>query len=269
MCTAECKKGDLDLNRPGDGRWRGSWTPVECAVGDSKFQYAFEGSNPFYLKVRVLNARVPTHTMTAIIAGKPQNMTPTQDNAFLLTGGGPFSFPLPVQLTSVQGSTVTDTIPRGPTGTAQGSAQYPPTGLDKVDTTSSTGASVQGETVGSVQTCNVTLEPFSACGGINVGVGDAQIPGSCCPDGFVCVRQQRFYWQCLETALNNDTSPSPPLPLGGEARPSSVIAPAQAPAGQEAPGLQPSSSVGKSPVVCQLVQELLDVPSLAATCNWH
>lgn len=237
-------------------------------MGDSTFQYAFEGSNPYYIKVRVLNARVPTSKMTATVKGQTRDMTPTQDNAFLLTEGGPFSFPIEVHLTSIQGDTVTDTITKGPEGTTQGSAQYPRSQLDQVDTTSTSGASVQGATVGALQVCNVTLEPFSACGGINVGVGDAQIPGGCCPDNFVCVRQQEFYWQCLEEALDNSTSSLSPKPV-----PLPALSPLQAPSGAEAPSYQAADDVRSSSaqpsIVCQFVQELLNVPSLSATCKWH
>lgn len=270
----ECKVGDLDLNQNGDGRWAIEWTPLECAVGDSKFQFAFEGSNPFYLKVKVLNGRVPTSGMSAMVKGAMVTMTPTQDNAFLLTEGGPFSFPLQVQLTSIQGAMVMDTLPTGPTGVVQGSAQYPPSGLGQVVTTPGSGASVQGVEQGQVQTCNITLEAFSACGGINVGAGDAPIPGACYPDGFVCVRQNAFYWQVVEEA-ESTSNPSPeevvlpPIPAPG----GYGMLPMQASAGQEAPGPQAPAlvqSAESSPsIVCQLVQELLDMQSLADTCAWQ
>lgn len=252
----ECKTGDLDLDRPGDGRWRISWTPVECAVGLSTFQFAFEGSNSYYLKIKILNARVPTASMAAEVHGVYQSMTPTQDNAFTLSDGGPFQFPLKLQLTSIQGDMVDDTLSAGPPSTVQGTAQYPPTsGLANVNTASATGASVQDATPGQVQTCNVSLEAYSQCGGQSLdGLGDEVIPGSCCPYGFSCVRQNAWYYQCLE--INQPTV----------APGSGVEAPMTAPAAQEAPSLPP---VPGSPfVVCSLVQELLNVPSLAASCAW-
>lgn len=257
----ECVMGDLDLARPGDGRWGITWTPLDCAVGDSTFQYAFEGSNDFYLKVRVLNGRLPTRAMAAKVGGAYVPLTATQDNAFLLTSGGPFTFPLEVQLTSVQGSMVDDVIARGPQGSVQGAQQYPPSALGRVDTTSQQGAGIQSLTPGAVQTCNVTLEAFSACGGIDVGVGDAVIPGGCCPDGFACVRQNPFYFQCLPEAI---TSPGPVTPP-------SYLAPLTAPAAAQAPAAEasPSTAVrGQHPILCQLVQELLDMPALRQSCGW-
>ena len=236
-------------------------------MGAGKFHYAFEGSNDFYLKIRVLNARVPTATMTAEVGGIYQSMTPTPDNSFLLTQGGPFAFPLKVQLTSIQGDVVDDTIPTGPKGSVQGNAQYPSTpGFDQVNTTPSEGADVQSATPGQVTQCNVTLEPFSQCGGANLGIGDMQIPGSCCPDGFSCVRQNRYYFQCLS---DNANAPAPgtgmEIPTTAPAPGSGMETPATAPAAQEAPNLPP---LPQSSVLCQLVQDLLNVPNLASTCRW-
>ena len=31
--------------------------PVQCAVGSSNFQYAFVGSNPYYIKLQITNTR--------------------------------------------------------------------------------------------------------------------------------------------------------------------------------------------------------------------
>ena len=261
----ECAMGDLDLARPGDGRWRIEWTPLECAVGDSSFQYAFEGSNDFYLKLRVLNGRVPTRAMAAKVGGSYRPMTATQDNAFLLTEGGPFTFPLAVQLTSVQGATVTDVIAAvgGPQGSVQGAQQYPPSGLGQVDTTSQQGAGVQSLTPGSVQTCNVTLDAFSVCGGIDVGVGDASIPGACCPDGFACIRQNPRFFQCLPEAIREANT------TFAARAPRANLAPETAPAAAQAPTARgPPSTTARSPIVCQLVQELLEVPDLRLSCGW-
>ena len=74
-----------------------------------------------------------------------------------------------------------------------------------------------------VSSCKETLEAYSACGGINTGSGDAQIPGSCCQDGFSCVRSNAYYWQCMPTTT---PTPSPegytpsPTPWGSSPTPS-------------------------------------------------
>ena len=53
--------GALDQASVGDGRWGIAWTPVQCPVGTgrntSHFFYSFQGSNPWYLKLQVANAR--------------------------------------------------------------------------------------------------------------------------------------------------------------------------------------------------------------------
>lgn len=53
----ECSAGDLDQATAGDGRWKISWYPVQCNVGESNFIYSFQGSNPYYLKLQVANTR--------------------------------------------------------------------------------------------------------------------------------------------------------------------------------------------------------------------
>lgn len=52
-------KGVLRLNHKPEG-WgaiRSGRRPVQCAVGSSTFQYAFVGSNPYYVKLQITNTR--------------------------------------------------------------------------------------------------------------------------------------------------------------------------------------------------------------------
>lgn len=53
----ECLSGSLDLAQDGDGRWSIDWYPVQCNVGDSAFQYSFQGSLATYVKMAVTNTR--------------------------------------------------------------------------------------------------------------------------------------------------------------------------------------------------------------------
>jgi expansin (peptidoglycan-binding protein) len=53
----ECKSGDLDQEKAGDGRWEIEWYPVQCAVGNTPFVYSFQGSNPYYIKMQISNHR--------------------------------------------------------------------------------------------------------------------------------------------------------------------------------------------------------------------
>ena len=47
----------MDFAENKDGRWDISIQAVQCPVGDNKLQYAFQGSNPWYLKLQVSNYR--------------------------------------------------------------------------------------------------------------------------------------------------------------------------------------------------------------------
>ena len=53
----ECLSGSLDLAQDGDGRWSIDWYPVQCNVGDSAFQYSFQGSLATYVKMAITNTR--------------------------------------------------------------------------------------------------------------------------------------------------------------------------------------------------------------------
>ena len=47
------------------------------------------------------------------------------DNYWVLTSGGPFTFPTSIKLQSCLGATITDAIPGGPVGTFTGKQQFP------------------------------------------------------------------------------------------------------------------------------------------------
>lgn len=49
--------GSVDLAENGDGRWEVEIQAVQCPVGSTKLEYKFQGSNPWYLKLQVRNAR--------------------------------------------------------------------------------------------------------------------------------------------------------------------------------------------------------------------
>jgi expansin (peptidoglycan-binding protein) len=45
------------LAENGDGRWAVDIQAVQCPVGNTKLEYKFQGSNPWYLKIQVRNSR--------------------------------------------------------------------------------------------------------------------------------------------------------------------------------------------------------------------
>jgi len=54
-------------------------SPVQCAVGSSTFQYAFVGSNPYYVKLQVTNTRCARRARRAMPA--PSSMPPAPHRA--------------------------------------------------------------------------------------------------------------------------------------------------------------------------------------------
>ncbi len=228
----ECKKGDLDIASNGDGRWRIKWNPVQCGVGDSTFRYSFQGSNQYYAKVSVTNARVPVQKMMINIAGSSAMMTRSIDNYFIFVSGTKFSFPISVTLTSILGDVVTDSIPVQDITSSDpvtGTAQFPlkadlpavsPSEKPHVESASpveaigrpvltrpvTPSAAVGSTAIGSTppsSNCQSSVNKYSQCGGLGGQCGtkdapcvDARWPGACCSTGFACTRINSYWHQC-------------------------------------------------------------------------
>lgn len=64
MWAMQCLSGSLDQGGNGDGRWKIHWHAVQCNVGNSNFLYSFQGSNDYYVKMNVANARVPVASVS-------------------------------------------------------------------------------------------------------------------------------------------------------------------------------------------------------------
>jgi len=112
-----CAAGDIDLNKAGDGRWKISWKSVACPIASTdKFFYKFEGSNNWYIKVQVVNAKLPIKAVAITLNNKDYPLTRSADNFWLLSPipiplpSPPNNFSLKVKVTSSAGETVTDTI---------------------------------------------------------------------------------------------------------------------------------------------------------------
>ena len=52
---------------PGDGRWNIDWQLLQCNVGDGPVYYSFQGSNPNYIKMAILNTRYDHVDMRPVI----------------------------------------------------------------------------------------------------------------------------------------------------------------------------------------------------------
>lgn len=113
----ECISGDLDLSlaafsaiaNPIDGRVSIIWQRVECPVVGN-FNFRFEGSNPFYLKLQALNHRQGVQAMSVFHNGNYQTMARSSDNHFEYLPGAEMMPPLSIRLTSTTGQMLDQSI---------------------------------------------------------------------------------------------------------------------------------------------------------------
>lgn len=111
----ECKHGDIDLSKSGDGRWKVRWELIKCPnSGDISFY--FEGSNPFYYKVQPRGLPSPaTKVMIGGIQGRRSD-----DNFYIAENGASFQNPVNIQVWTLLGDYYESSV-SGYTGTVQGS----------------------------------------------------------------------------------------------------------------------------------------------------
>jgi expansin (peptidoglycan-binding protein) len=98
---------------PGDGRWQVTWQAVDCPV-NGNINYLLQGSNPWYLKLGIRNARIGILSVAAqISAGGPfVTLQRTSDNFFVCNGCSfPYATPLALQITGVNGQVLRDALP--------------------------------------------------------------------------------------------------------------------------------------------------------------
>uniref|UniRef100_A0A2C9LC39 Expansin-like EG45 domain-containing protein n=1 Tax=Biomphalaria glabrata TaxID=6526 RepID=A0A2C9LC39_BIOGL len=112
MCPV-CHEGDVDFALDGDGRWNITMQAVQCPVGSSTIQYAFQGSNAWYIKLQIRNARIPITGVQIEKNGAWQTLTHSIDGYWLLSGGGAIADgPIKVRMTAANGQVLEDMIPR-------------------------------------------------------------------------------------------------------------------------------------------------------------
>ncbi|CAL8463361.1 g2895 [Coccomyxa elongata] len=120
----ECAYGSIDLDKNGDGRWKIEWYPIPCNVGDGKFHYYFGGSpNPYWFMFAISNTRVPIQNVKLKNPDGAYYDLARGWNNMWAANGGPFTFPIDIQITSVLGDTVHDAIQS--TAGGDGQAQFP------------------------------------------------------------------------------------------------------------------------------------------------
>ena len=110
----ECHPGDIDFALKGDGRWDITIQAVQCPVGDTIIQYSFQGSNSWYIKLQVRNARIPI-TSLEITTESGDVITPTHTADNYWTANSPqgnFQGELSVKMTAANGEVLHDVVPR-------------------------------------------------------------------------------------------------------------------------------------------------------------
>ncbi|XP_061174761.1 uncharacterized protein LOC133183887 [Saccostrea echinata] len=113
----ECHAGSLDLAENGDGRWKIQIQAIQCPVGNTKIEYKFQGSNHYYLKLQIRNARIPA-TQVEMYQPKSHRWSALRHttDGFWVFGSDhvdkPVVTPFRVRLTAANGETVVDHIPK-------------------------------------------------------------------------------------------------------------------------------------------------------------
>ncbi|CAG5126535.1 unnamed protein product [Candidula unifasciata] len=109
----ECKTGSVDFSLDGDGRWDITIQAVQCPVGSSKIQYSFQGSNEWYLKLQVRNARIPITEVQLQRNGNWVTPKHSSDGYWVVSDSNGFQTNnINVRLTAANGQQLEDTIPR-------------------------------------------------------------------------------------------------------------------------------------------------------------
>jgi len=143
-----CNTGGIDFGITGNSIWQISWIVVPCPVS-SNIQYFFQGSNPYYIKLQARNTVVPVYLISLQQNGAWVALARTPDNFFQANGGYnfPLVFPLQIQVESVLGDLVTDTIQALTNDVViNGNVQFP----EQITGPGNTAASVSGNTAASV-----------------------------------------------------------------------------------------------------------------------
>jgi expansin (peptidoglycan-binding protein) len=131
-----CSAGDLDFTIEAkaavttdgmNGRDPISWQLVPCPV-TGNILVDLQGSNPFYVKLRLSNHRLPLAGVSVrpADAGTYTALTRTSDNFWVLAGGGPYGFPIGIRATDVLGHSVDLTLPALSAPPADTGGQFAP-----------------------------------------------------------------------------------------------------------------------------------------------
>ncbi|XP_060066506.1 uncharacterized protein LOC132546807 [Ylistrum balloti] len=109
----ECHAGSVDFAKNGDGRWGISIRAIQCPVGNTKIEYKFQGSNDYYLKLQIRNARIPATQVEMRQKSMQYASFRHTSDGFWVMGSGfdkPVQYPIHLRLTAANGERIIDTI---------------------------------------------------------------------------------------------------------------------------------------------------------------
>ncbi|OWF52842.1 Expansin-YoaJ [Mizuhopecten yessoensis] len=110
MCP-ECKKGDVDFSETADGRWNISIRAIQCPVGNTSIEYKFQGSNEYYLKLQVRNARIPATSFEVKLPDMSwSHFNHTMDGFWTVSFPTGVTYPIHLRLTAANGEVIEDTL---------------------------------------------------------------------------------------------------------------------------------------------------------------
>ncbi|XP_069136626.1 uncharacterized protein [Argopecten irradians] len=107
-----CKTGDVDFSKTGDGRWDIVIQAIQCPVGNTSIEYKFQGSNRYYLKLQVRNARIPATAvdMKSRDMASWKQMNHTRDGFWTVNIQSGVTFPIQLRLTAANDEVILDML---------------------------------------------------------------------------------------------------------------------------------------------------------------
>lgn len=121
-----CPTGLLDFGLTGDGKWDITWKAVPCPI-TSNIQYVIKsGSSIYWIGIQPRNTVHPVYKLAINVKGVWTYLPRMDYNYFVASFSG-LAFPIQIQMTSVKGEVITDTIQSLQIGVSiSGNVQFTP-----------------------------------------------------------------------------------------------------------------------------------------------
>jgi hypothetical protein len=252
-----------DCAAPGDLRWHlpedessssdsfdVKWYPVQCPVVGA-LQFTSEGSSPWLLRVQVGNSKVPIASVSASVGGNGfKKLLAAEDNFWIWSGPGtvPHMQPISLQIVSVLGDEVTDTVSFNlevDRHVVRGSAQFPDGGTHRMALNSQNPLPTAEGVTAMISPGNAVLG--EECSLLWQQCGGEQFTGAtCCSAGSVCTYDSESYSQCLPAVGEASTVIATPAPSSSSA---STPAPTPVPKAVSTAAPSPAPAVALAPVL--------------------